>query len=158
MAVQEIFPTDTLLARTMALLGGERAFRRPLSSRIEAHDALAEGLPGTALTTLLREFPFLTSSGEVLDRALGVSLRTVQRRAGASDKALNAEQSNRAWKFAEIVARATEVLGSQDEAVAWLQRPAPALDQRRPIELLGTAAGVELVEDLLTRLDYGVYS
>ncbi|MFH0343200.1 MAG: antitoxin Xre/MbcA/ParS toxin-binding domain-containing protein [Chromatiales bacterium] len=36
--------------------------------------------------------------------------------------------------------------------------PAMALDQRRPIELLSSPAGVEMVEQLLGRLEYGVYT
>ena len=39
-----------------------------------------------------------------------------------------------------------------------LSTPAVALDQRRPIELLSTAVGAELVEQLLTRIEYGVYT
>jgi uncharacterized protein (DUF2384 family) len=32
------------------------------------------------------------------------------------------------------------------------------LNQRRPIDLLATTAGVELVEEFLERLEYGVYA
>ena len=55
---------------------------------------------------------------------------------------------------AEILAKA---LGSQEDAEQWLERPAIGLDQRRPIDLLATPAGVEIVEAFLTRLKYGVY-
>ena len=50
------------------------------------------------------------------------------------------------------------MFGSQEEAEEWLRRPAMGLDQRRPIDLLATPAGVELVEDFLGRLKYGVYT
>jgi putative toxin-antitoxin system antitoxin component (TIGR02293 family) len=73
-------------------------------------------------------------------------------------KPLSQEQSSRAWKFADILARATSVLGSQDEAEQWLERPAIGLNQRRPIDLLATSAGTEIVEDFLRRLEYGVYA
>lgn len=149
---------DPVLERTIALLGGESAFKAPVRNRLEAHDALKRGLPVIALTALLKELPFLTSSGDTLEQALGMSLRTYQRRREAEGKPLSAEQSSRAWKFAEILARAIEIFGSRDDAVAWLTRPAMALDQRRPIDLIGTAAGVELIEDHLTRIDYGVYT
>jgi putative toxin-antitoxin system antitoxin component (TIGR02293 family) len=76
----------------------------------------------------------------------------------APEKPLSVEQSGRAWKFAEILGRATELLGSQAEAEAWLERPAMALDQRKPIDLLSTPAGVEAIEEHLTRLEYGVYT
>jgi putative toxin-antitoxin system antitoxin component (TIGR02293 family) len=54
--------------------------------------------------------------------------------------------------------KATDVFGSQEEAEQWLERPGIGLDQRRPIDLLATPAGVELVEQYLTRLAYGVYA
>jgi putative toxin-antitoxin system antitoxin component (TIGR02293 family) len=50
------------------------------------------------------------------------------------------------------------VLGTQDAAERWLQQPAAALDQRCPLELLSTIAGVAMVECLLTRLDHSVYT
>jgi putative toxin-antitoxin system antitoxin component (TIGR02293 family) len=80
------------------------------------------------------------------------------RRKDAPDKRLSPEQSSRAWKFAEILGRAVALFGSQADAENWLERPAMALEQRRPIDLLSTPAGVESVEDHLTRLEYGVYT
>ncbi len=62
------------------------------------------------------------------------------------------------WKLAEILGRAIELFGSRAEAEAWLKRPALALEQRRPIDLLSTPAGVETLEEHLTRLEYGVYA
>jgi putative toxin-antitoxin system antitoxin component (TIGR02293 family) len=64
----------------------------------------------------------------------------------------------RTRKFAEILARATELFGSRQEAKRWMERPAMALECRRPIDLMTTPAGVEIVEHLLQRLQYGVYT
>ncbi len=91
------------------------------------------------------------------EKAIGMSLRTFQRRKDSPKKPLNQDQSGRTWKFAEILTKATTIFGSQDEAEQWLESPAMGLDQRRPIDLLATPAGVEIVEDLLVRLEYGVY-
>ncbi|MGD9863515.1 MAG: antitoxin Xre/MbcA/ParS toxin-binding domain-containing protein [Pseudodonghicola sp.] len=154
MAVAE----DAILARTVELLGGEKAFKAPVTSRLDAHDLLRHGLPVAALNRLLKQLPFLALSGDDLEHATGMSLRTYQRRREATAKPLNLEQSNRTWKFAEILARAIEIFGSQETAVDWMTRPAIGLDQRRPMDLIGTAAGVELVEDYLTRIDYGIYT
>jgi putative toxin-antitoxin system antitoxin component (TIGR02293 family) len=63
-----------------------------------------------------------------------------------------------AVKFAAILAKATDVLGSPEEAEQWLDRPQTSLDQQRPVDLLQTSGGVELVQDFLTRLEYGVYT
>jgi len=87
-----------------------------------------------------------------------MSVRTLQRHKSAPDELLDVQQSGRAWKFAEILAKATRVLGSQEEAERWLKRPAIGLNQQRPIDLLTTPAGVKLVEEYLGRLEYDVYT
>jgi len=143
-------------SRVVSVLGGAEVFRHPPDSSLEAHEMLERGMPAEAVTYLVNSFSSLEISGP-LERALGMSLRTLQRKAAGSPKPLSAEQSGRTWKFAEILAKATDVLGSQDVAERWLEAPAIGLDQRRPIDLLSTPAGVELVEDYLVRLDYGVY-
>ena len=118
---------------------------------------LLEGLPGAALTHLVDGFLVLHRT-ESLEQAVGISLRTFQRHKDVPRRPLSVEQSGRTWKFAEILARATAVLGSQEEAEQWLERPATGLDQRRPLDLLATPAGVQIVEDFLRRLEYGVYT
>lgn len=146
----------TELQRVAALLGGADVLRHRLSSRLDAHELLLQGLPGQAVSHLVGSLMVLKRNAS-LERAVGMSLRTFQRRKYAPAEPLSQEQSGRAWKFAEILAKATEVFGSQEEAEQWLESPAIGLDQRRPIDLLATPAGVELVEDLLERLEYGVY-
>lgn len=142
--------------RVASVLGGAQVFRPPPDSPLEAHEMLERGMPAEAVTYLVKSLSVLGIS-EPLERALGMSLRTLQRKAAGSQKPLNSEQSGRTWKFAEILAKATDVFGSQEAAETWLETPAIGLDQRRPIDLLSTPAGVELVEDYLVRLDYGVY-
>ena len=145
------------ISRAADLLGGSRVLHRRLHDPLEVHEALRRGLPGEALTHLITKVPALRNQAS-LETAIGVSLRTCQRVKLAPTKPLSPGQSGRVWKFAEILAKATEVLGSQQEAEEWLQRPAIALDQRRPINLLATPAGVQIVEDFLGRLKYGVYT
>lgn len=142
--------------RVVSVLGGAEVFQDPPDNPLEAHEMLERGMPAEAVTYLVNSFSSLEISGP-LERALGMSLRTLQRKAAGPRKLLNSEQSGRTWKFAEILAKATDVFGSQEAAEAWLETPAIGLDQRRPIDLLSTPAGVELVEDYLVRLDYGVY-
>jgi putative toxin-antitoxin system antitoxin component (TIGR02293 family) len=150
---------DVEISRTVELLGGRGTLHRPVHSRLEAHDLLQEGLPARALKHLVGCVSILRVPHHgMLEKAVGISLRTYQRRKDTPDKPLSREQSGRAWKFAEILGRATALFGSQADAEDWLDRPAMALDQRKPIDLLSTPAGVESVEDHLTRLEYGVYT
>jgi putative toxin-antitoxin system antitoxin component (TIGR02293 family) len=159
MALAELTIEDAQISRTVALLGGRHTLRRSIHSRLEAHDLLQKGLPGHALNHLVKYVAILRGSDHGgLEKAVGISFRTYQRRLDALDKPLSPQQSGRTWKFAEILGRAIELFGSQDEAEEWLERPAMALDQRKPIDLLSTPAGVESLEDHLTRLEYGVYT
>lgn len=140
------------------LLGGAATFKRRLSSALDAHEMIVRGFPGAALTRLVDNVTLIQRS-DAFEKAIGISLRTFQRRkAEASPKNLNSEQSGRAWKFAEILAKATGVMGSQAAAEQWLETRAIGLDQNRPIDLLSTPAGTELVEQYLERIEFGVYA
>ncbi len=146
------------ITRTYALLGGQETIKKPVQNSLDAHDLLMVGLPTSALLYLTAQVSFLANVG-TLDKTIGLSVRTLQRRKKEpQDNILSVEQSNRTWKFAEILGRATDILGSKEEAEAWMNAPALGLDQRKPIDLLATAVGLEAIEDYLTRIEYGVYA
>lgn len=146
----------TEFERIAMLLGGARVLKREVVSPLDAHDMLVRGLPSGALSHLLSHLEVLQLN-DSLEKAVGMSLRTFQRRKDSPDKPLNPDQSGRAWKFAEILAKATELFGSQQEAEQWLERPAIGLNRYKPIDLLATPAGTELVETFLSQIEFGVY-
>ena len=138
------------------ILGGPKVLKWRLKGPLDAHEMLLRGLPGAALTHLVDNLVLLHDP-VLLEKAVGISWRTFQRRKANPARLLSGEQSGRTWKFAEILAKATAVLGSRTEAERWLDRPAIGLDHRRPIDLLATTAGVEIVENHLERIEHGVY-
>jgi putative toxin-antitoxin system antitoxin component (TIGR02293 family) len=142
---------------TAEILGGPEVLQCDLGSPLAAHELLLRGLPGAALTHLVDNLALLQDPA-ALERAIGISWRTLQRRKADPARRLSQEQSGRMWKFAEILAKATVVLGSRSAAEDWLERSAIGLDGHRPLDLLATAAGVEIVEDYLERMEYGVYT
>ena len=147
---------QTLVGRVVKLLGGPLLLRESISSQLDAHEAIVKGIPGGALVYMVKHVKGIKPAD--VTRAVGVSLRTVQRRMKAPTVRLNQEQSGRTWKFAEVLAKATQVFGDQGEAEKWLAQPAMALDERRPIDLLASPAGSEMVEQLLGRLEHGIYT
>ena len=147
---------QTVTSEAVDFLGGRAVLKRPILSKLDAHEAIVKGLPSKALRHVVDSVTVLRLA-EVL-AAVGVSLRTMQRQSKSPKKVLSLEQSSRTWKFAEVLVRATEVMGSQVRAEQWLTTPATALDLHRPIDLLSSPAGVEAVEQLLGRLEYGVYT
>ena len=150
-------PVSPVLKRVQGLLGGPQAIGHAIATPLDAHEVLSSGLSSRSLNHLLDHLVVLRKSPS-LEKAVGMSLRTYHRRKNAPAKPLSREQSGRAWKFAEILAKATEVLGGQEAAEQWLDTPAIALNRHRPLDLLATPAGVAMVEDLLERMDHGVYT
>lgn len=140
------------------LLGGRKTMKRSVDTVLDAHDMIMRGFDTKSLFHLIESVTVLATE-DALKGVLGISQRTLQRKRkeDGTTQRLSPEQSSRAWRFAEILAHATTALGSQAEAEQWMLEPAMGLDNRRPIDLLSTAAGVEAVEDHLTRIEYGVY-
>jgi putative toxin-antitoxin system antitoxin component (TIGR02293 family) len=145
------------LAAVVSLLGAPHTLPKVPKNPLEAHEMLREGLPTKAFMHLVHNFVWIRWN-ESFEKAIGMSQRTYQRHVSSAAKRLNSEQSGRTWKLAEILAKATAVFGSKEDAEQWLERPATGLNQRKPIDLLATPAGVELVEDFLVRLERGVYA
>jgi putative toxin-antitoxin system antitoxin component (TIGR02293 family) len=98
----------------------------------------------------------LIDRNEVL-QAIGISERSLQR-GEAAGKLLGPNASDRALRLALVTRQATDVLGSHEAAERWLSTPAIGLERRRPIELLQSSEGTDMVRTLLTRMEYGVYA
>lgn len=145
------------MQRTAELLGGAPVLKRIPLSPLEAHDLLERGIPGSALNHLAKKLTILPAS-HVFEDGIGISMRTVQRLRKNPEGKLDRSQGGRVWQFARVLAKAADVLGSLDEAQRWLEQPALGLDGRKPIDLLSTPEGVEMVETLLGRMDFGVYA
>lgn len=87
---------------------------------------------------------------------LGISKATLQRRK-ASGKLAPAE-SDRVVRFARLMGKAVEVLESTENARNWLTSTQFGLGGAVPLDYAVTEAGAREVEDLLGRIEYGVYS
>lgn len=132
---------DALVARTIGL------------PAIKQHGLVNKGLSTTVLFQLVKSFISIDEA-EVLS-AVGISNRTIQRR---KDGVLSKEHSGAALDLIEVTQKAIEVLGDRSGAENWLHQPALALDGCKPIELLSTRQGADMVKDHLTRMEYGVYA
>lgn len=119
----------------------------------ELRDAVRQGLPFSALEALTRQ---LEISPQQCSAVLGIPPRTVARRKEA--RQLNPQESDRLYRVARAASQAVAVLGSLDKARLWLKTPNRALGGDRPLDLLDTEIGARQVEDILLRLNYGIFS
>ena len=59
----------------------------------------------------------------------------------------------------ETISRATDLFeGVRRAAVEWMSKKAPGIGYKRPIDMLDCHANTQAVLELITRLEYGVYS
>lgn len=139
------------LAHLSQLLTG-----RPLEVREAAawHERIKEGLPVDTVE-LLKKAAAMTDTE--IAGLLGIGEATL-RRARAAGGLLDAWTSDRLFRLSKVVALATDVLGSQSNAISWLRRAQPALGGQVPLDLLLTQAGTDEVEAVLRRIDYGIYT
>jgi len=114
---------------------------------------ISKGLPFSELEHLRSE---LDEPMEALARHLSISRSTVQRR--KVERRLSPEESERVMRFSRIVKYATDLFGTVDRARQWLKFPQFGLGGAVPLEFAKTELGAREVEDLLGRIDYGVYS
>jgi putative toxin-antitoxin system antitoxin component (TIGR02293 family) len=151
----EVSSATSSLQLATELLGGRRVLRRQVATQEDAHELVLRGIPAEAMTRLFASM--LSLSSNILLTTIGVSARSFVRRKAAPKTRLPIDKSERLWRFAEVLAHATRVFGSQVEAEQWLDRPAIGLDRRKPIDLLRTDPGTRLVSDYLNRIEHGVY-
>ena len=110
------------------------------------------GLPYSELERLQREAALNQLQMAAL---LGIPERTIARRKNAGW--LTPAESDRLDRTARIFELATGVLESGDKARQWLQRPNRGLAGVTPLSLLNTDRGVRAVEEILLRIEHGLY-
>ena len=138
-------------ARRYAGKGVTLLARKHIEPR-EAIKHIAKGLPFTELEHLRGE---LDESLDLLARQLSMSRSTLQRR--KAERRLSSEESDRVMRFWRILRYATKLFGTVERARQWLKYPQRGLGYAVPLDYAHTEAGAREVDDLLGRIDYGVY-
>lgn len=95
-------------------------------------------------------------SREELSEALQLPLRTLARR--KKNQRLKPDESDRLARLARVAAQAIDVLGDEERATSWLRSPNRALGGSTPLHLLDTDLGARQVEEVLGRIEHGVFS
>lgn len=113
---------------------------------------LKEGLPAAAFDKLQNA---MDVSGADLARVVNIAPRTLARRKKSGR--LQSDESERLLRIGVLFDRAKEVLGGAEQARNWLKSPIRALAGRTPLEYADTEPGAREVEELLGRIEYGVF-
>lgn len=122
-------------------------------SRLEMIQQVQEGLPPTAFEQLSE---VTGVSADELAELVHISRRTVARRK-ERDEPLDPATSERLIRLALLYAKVVEVIGDEPMSRQWLRTPREAFFGKTPLELLQTELGAREVEDLLLRVEHGVF-
>ena len=115
--------------------------------------SIKAGLPVRELDTLRDN---LDLPMETLVPMIGISKATLHRRKATGR--LDMAESDRVVRFARLLERAAEVMESIEEGRRWLTSTQVGLGGAIPLEYAQTEVGAREVENLLGRIEYGVYS
>lgn len=128
-----------------------------------AEDAL-HGVPASELVRVGRA---MDRSNEYIFRVLGFSPATVKRKLQKAEK-MSPEQSERLLGLERIIGLVEAVVAESGATVepfdapgwvaGWLDRPCPALGNKRPAEYMGTRMGQEVIEGILAQMQSGAYA
>ena len=143
------WPASSLPNAAAAILGGREALGWRVDTDADMTKAVEGGFSVTTLDALKRH--------GVTDQEIGrliVKPRTLSHRRTGNGR-LTVEESDRAARVARVIALAERTFANREKARLWLHKNIASLDDRRPMDLIRTAVGTRLVEDILAKIAWG---
>jgi putative toxin-antitoxin system antitoxin component (TIGR02293 family) len=87
---------------------------------------------------------------------LNVSVKTMERK--TKTEKLDKRISSHALEVAKVLQHAFEVFENEEKVKRWVNKENRALNDKKPVELFDTLTGINMVNDILVRIEEGVYS
>ena len=114
---------------------------------------LKQGLPVGVFDSLRDR---LDVPEKMLASTVNIAYRTLSRR--KKEGRLKTDESERVLRIAKLYEKALDVLEDAELARQWFKMPSKALGGKTPLQFADTEPGATEVEDLLGRIEYGVFS
>jgi len=138
----------------LRLLGGKSLIDKPIHSEFDIISLGNEGITKQSLDSLISYLGI--SKKAFSENILDTSVKTLERKK-STDK-LSRHISSVAIEIARVVEHALSVFEDEEKVRGWLNSPIRALNYQKPIDLLSSPTGLRMVDDILGRIEYGVYS
>ena len=118
-------------------------------------DEVKAGFSFRLVEALARELGL--SANQLAGKFLQLSRATLSRRRQSGR--LTPDESDKVARYSRLAAAATRLMQNDSAAARrWLSAPLPLLGGETPLEYARTEVGAREVEQLINRLEYGVYS
>lgn len=121
---------------------------------VELVKQVEKGLPFSTVEALRQQMDLASKD---MARLLDIKFRTYLRRKEAGR--LQPAESDRVLRASRLFARAQDLFdGDQEAARGWLMKPQRALGGATPLEIAKTEVGAREVEQIIGRLEHGVFT
>lgn len=135
------------------LLGGREVIGQTIRTEMDLYELGKGGIPKKALLDLAAQ---TNMSLRTLSSILQISERTLQRKKDSD--LLNESISEHVIQIAQIFSRGDEVFNSTEDFQTWINTTNKALGNKKPMELLSSRYGAQMILDELGRIEHGVFS
>lgn len=135
------------------ILGGNKTVPKSIATE---NDLILLSRAGIKKSSLKSLTAYLGISMDKMSGLIHTSHRNLQRK--DEDELLDTLKSEKVLELAAFTKRGMDVLGNEHAFRQWLHSPILALGNKKPIDFLDTSFGVQMVLNILGRLEQGVYS
>lgn len=125
-----------------------------LKDKLLIATAIKKGVPNKLFEEIKYFSPFDDAQWSVF---LDVNIRTLQRYKVAKDHVYKPLHSERIFELAEVVSMGNSVFDSPEHFQIWLNAPSMALGKEKPVNLLDSSYGKDLVLAELNRIEHGIF-
>jgi putative toxin-antitoxin system antitoxin component (TIGR02293 family) len=136
------------------LLGGKSIVTKPIHSEFDIISLSNEGLTKASLDALITNLGI--SKKAFSENILDTSVKTLERKK-STDK-LDKRTSSHIIEIAKVLEHIFAVFENEERARNWLNTSNSALNNIKPIDLFYLPTGLNMVNDILGRIEEGVYS
>lgn len=149
-----VYQSSGTLQLITELLGGVSIIGQKIKHMLDFLKLTEQGLPIAVLQNLQKRMKF---TNKEIGKALDMSESTLQRRYKLNQK-LDKKESESAIDVASVWAKGIEVFQSEEDFSTWLHTNNVALSNNKPLSLLNSPIGRDELKDMLTRIEWGIYS
>lgn len=135
------------------LLGKSNFKNKTIHSDSDLYNEIEHGIKSSAVTKFAKESGL---TEEHISLLIPINRKTLSRRKVSG--MLDSKESDRLILIAKVYAHALDVFGTKTKVNQWLNTNNLALDNRKPFDLLKNSLGCQMLDNLLYRIEYGIYS
>lgn len=123
------------------------------NGQVNLQNIAEQGLSKTSVNRLIKNSKLPT---KYILRYLGISAQALGKK---SDTArFSIPVSDRVLDIAQLYVHGINALDTLNNFNQWLNEPLPVLEGRRPIELIQSHYGLKIVDEILLRIEHGIFA